>query len=268
MREAGIRHPQAEMVLWVDSKRLTEKQMAYLKQSIEEGLPNVHLKDLRSIRAYGRQHLYNKAEKNSKWRNCGQTAVIWRQVDAAKILVSLQGNYDQTFFADLDHAHLDIGSRKIQGMLKNHGLMIGSSNSYYASLENQLWGFDRSREKFFKQYYTKALIAAYLHQNAYSTLLRKVRKDIVKKEKIPSEEICLLIDSDGTSASQPGSRFSDGYSKKANPSLISTGKLATTFNANNQNEEGAASVAAGLSAPPAFGRKLLVSLLAQRYKGA
>src|SRR4051812_48194765 len=49
VRKAGNAHPTAEVDLWVDGQRLTEKQMKYLKLSIEDGLENVHLRDLRSI---------------------------------------------------------------------------------------------------------------------------------------------------------------------------------------------------------------------------
>ena len=82
--------------------------MTYLREALEQGRPNVQLKDLRSIPEYDKEPLYNEAETDPHWRDGGQASLIWRQVDAAKILVSLQGNYDQTFFADLDHAHLGI----------------------------------------------------------------------------------------------------------------------------------------------------------------
>ncbi len=91
VREAGKRHRNAEVDLWVDSQRLTPKQMAYLKVSLEQDLKNVHLKDLRGILAYDSERLYNEAEKDSGWRDdCDQASLIWRQVDAAKILISLQ----------------------------------------------------------------------------------------------------------------------------------------------------------------------------------
>src|SRR5262249_40393716 len=144
VRRAAATNPSAEIMLWVDSKRLTERQLSYLKNAIEEGHPNAHLKDLRDIPAYSQQPLYNQAETESTWRAEGQTALIWRQVDAAKVLVSLQGNFDQTFFCDLDHAHLKINSSPVQRALKKHGLFVGSTgDSQYVSIENQLWGFKR-----------------------------------------------------------------------------------------------------------------------------
>lgn len=89
VRAAANRHPDTAVALWVDSKRLTKRQMAYLKQEIEIDLPNVHVKDLRDIPAYANEALYNQAETASYWRDEDKKSMIWRQVDAAKILVSL-----------------------------------------------------------------------------------------------------------------------------------------------------------------------------------
>ncbi len=245
-RKAGEAHPDAEIDLWVDSKRLTKKQMDYLKTSLEEGMMNVHLKDLRSIPAYAKEKLYNKAETNPNWRDGGQRALIWRQVDAAKILVSLQGNFDQTFFADLDHAHLDIDSKEVQGMIKKHGLMIGSSSGWSASVENQLWGFDRSRRKFFKNYYRSALAGAYLGLNAWMNLVVRVRLQLQAKKKpllggegIPLEEICLLISGDGSQAEQPGHQWKNGWSQQAAPSSIPVDKIAGSFNEHSEKSSNA-----------------------------
>ncbi len=229
VRKAGKKHPAAEIDLWVDSKRLTERQMAYLKESIEKGMQNVHLKDLRSIPAYDKENLYNKGETDQKWRDCGQTSLIWRQVDAAKVLVSLQGNFDQTFFADLDHAHLDIDGHKVQDRLKENGLLIGSMSRFkmFTSVENQLWGFDRSRRGFFEDYHAKALKCAYYGDNAWSALVYKVHNDLECAEGKSLKRICLPIGSDLSSAKHPGNEWCKGKGKAAKLSLISVGK---TFN--------------------------------------
>ncbi len=223
-RKTGEAHPAAEIDFWVDSKRLTEKQMAYLTLSLEEGLPNVHLKDLRSIPAYDKEPLYNEAEKNHNWRDdWAKTSLIWRQVDAAKVLISLQGGFDQTFFADLDHAHLDIESQEVQDKLRKPGLFIGSG------FENQLWGFTRSRHGFFEEYYKTALDVAYDGDNAWWALTQKVRA-FASAENISGEQINIYLPNDGTCAEQPGSKWRFGFKKKANPSLISRRTLAKLFN--------------------------------------
>ena len=127
VREAGRRYPDAEIRFWVDSKRLTEKQMKYLQCIVEADVQNVHVRDLREIPAYESEKLYNESETNEHCR-ASYKSKIWLQVDTAKILISLQGDFDQSFFADLDHAHLDIGSQEVQAMLDKHGLMIGSAS--------------------------------------------------------------------------------------------------------------------------------------------
>ena len=49
VRKAAKKHPNANIFLWVDSRRLTEKQMAYLKNVIEESRPNARVRNLRDI---------------------------------------------------------------------------------------------------------------------------------------------------------------------------------------------------------------------------
>jgi hypothetical protein len=237
IRKAALAHPQAEIDLWVDSKRLTEKQMAYLKALIENGATNAHLKDLRDIPAYNEDALYNKGETDPEWRGGGQHSLIWRQVDAAKILVSLQGNYEQTFFADLDHAHLDIDSPQVQNMLKKHDVLIGSSNDQSPRIENQLWGFTPKRRKFFEEYYETALQAADNGMNAWNELVRKADRELIKKQwfipsrkKAPLKEICLLIVAQGGRATQPGSCMGDGYGRRSEASVITAVDLARIFN--------------------------------------
>ncbi len=230
-RNAGKAHPSAEIVLWVDSKRLTERQMEYLRESVEEGMPNVHLKDLRDIPAYEHEPLYNEAETNPCWRGGWQTSMIWRQVDAAKVLVSLQGDFDQAFFADLDHAHLDIESTEVQNMIGKHGLMIGSGSAHSAAgIENQLWGFDHRRRDFFEQYYATSLERAYKKDNAFLALCNKVDRELLNLEGIPIEEICFPMGDDGTRAEQPGHEWRGGWFEEYDaPSSIPVSKLAGDF---------------------------------------
>ncbi len=210
VRAAGKRHPQAEIDLWVDSKRLTEKQMAYLKAVTEIDRPNVHIKDLRTIPAYNNEKLYNEGETNENWR-VAWSGKIWLQVDAAKILISLQGNFDQSFFADLDHAHLDIESKEVQKMLGRHGLMIGSAFEGGASIENQLWGFEPRQRVFFEQYYERAVQSAYNGFNGFGDLCSMVSGFKDGDHPVPEHEICLPIGSKGLAhAIQPGHEWSGG----------------------------------------------------------
>jgi hypothetical protein len=234
VREAGRAHPTTEIVLWVDSKRLTERQLTFLQHSIEDQLPNVHLKDLRSIPAYDQEPLYNQAETDPCWRNYGKNTLIWRQVDAAKVLVSLQGNYDEVFFADLDHAHLSITSPPVQQMLETHGLMVGSISDSELTVENQLWGFRRSRQKFFEQYYDRALRAANAGLNGWAELVTKVNGELVATQGIPIEEICLLINDDGSQAEHTGHEWRTGTGEEARPALVASGELVRIFNAKSK----------------------------------
>ncbi|TAL39137.1 MAG: hypothetical protein EPN97_02965 [Alphaproteobacteria bacterium] len=241
VRGAAAARPDAQFLLWMDSKRLTPRQWEFLQGSLEDELPNAHLKDLRSIPAYDHESLYNEGETNPKWRDSGQRSLIWRQVDAAKILISLQGKYDQTFFADLDHAHLDIDSEKVQRMLFKNGLMIGSSGSSCLSIENQLWGFVPARRKFFEEYYKTGLKSAHKGSNAWNDLVCKVDKELIGRENLKMTDICLPIDGDNTSAEQPGHTWRGGSGKADKPALVDKGELTRAFNARcRRAAEGAA----------------------------
>ena len=69
VRKAGEANPHTDVCLWVDSLRLTERQLMFLQEALEEGRTNVHLKDLRSIPSYRREKLYNEPETNPNWRS-------------------------------------------------------------------------------------------------------------------------------------------------------------------------------------------------------
>jgi hypothetical protein len=210
-----------------------------LRLVLEDGLPNVHLRDLRSIPAYNNQKLYNDVEERPDWRQDWH-CLIWRQVDCAKILVSLQGKFDQVFFADLDHAHLDIESDEVQKVIKRRGLLIGSTNDKSFSIENQLWGFDSRQRGFFEQYYVAALEDACVNKNMYGTIgnnAYKALKDKVWNEKILVEEICLLIAEDGTPATHPGHKWSSGRNDVTEPALISQKQLSAVFRKNSRRRK-------------------------------
>lgn len=235
LRKAGLENPATDIILWVDSKRLSEKQFAFLQAAVELDMPNTHVKDLRSIPAYDRAPLFNEPETNPNWRNSGQTSIIWRQVDTAKVLVSLQGDYDQSFFADLDHAHLAINSAQVQGMLKDTGIMIGSQGAGTLTIENQLWGFTRERRPFFETYYVAALKKAYKGENAWDALCTKAYNELHKNEGLSQSRFVLPINDDGTSAEQTGHEFRTG-SGRSKPSMIDKGELSRVFNSRSPRE--------------------------------
>lgn len=236
IRKAGADNPNADVILWVDSRRLTKRQMKFLQGALEEDRPNVHLRNLRSINEYRHNELYNQPETNPNWRRGGKDSLIWRQVDAAKVLISLQGNYDQTFFCDLDYARLPIGGEKIQSMLQKHHFMVGSGDAHStAGIENQLWGFERSRKPFFESYYQAALRDAAKGDNAWSSLCAKVRGELHDKEGIPLEEICFPFGNDESEAEHTGHEWRNGDKKKTNaPVTIPEAELTRVFNARSQ----------------------------------
>jgi hypothetical protein len=229
--KAGTENHTAEVHLWVDSKRLTNLQMDYVRARLKERRDNVHLKDLRDIPAYATEEFFDREETNPGWRDT-YNSTIWLQVDAAKILVSLQGNFDQHFFADLDHAHVKVDSPKIQTMLENHGIMIGSLHKYSCGFENRLWGFENrhgdgfvNRRGFFEEYYEQALDEAKWDDRlGFYSLIGKL-ETLLKTEQIKKEDICLLISGEGLEkAEQPGHKFS-GDPDQEKPEIVSHAEL-------------------------------------------
>ncbi len=158
----------------------------------------------------------------------------------------MQGDYDQHFFADLDHAHVDIESKQVQKIIGDHGLMIGSAGAGCQALENQLWGFDRSRLNFFKEYYAEGLRKSYSGEIAYSSLYPKVRRELNEFESTPTEQICLPIGSIGLAhAEQPGHEWSPEYHGR---STVTSSELTAIFSARSAKIQPAAEQAAAVFA--------------------
>lgn len=215
IRKAGAANPDTQVSLWVDSKRMTAAQLEYLQKTLE-GAPNVRVRDLRDIPAYDQEALFNRAELSPGWRNERKDTLIWRQVDVAKVLVSLQGDFDQVFYADLDFASIETGSENVQAMLNKHGILArGFIHKEKAAFENQLWGFDRRRHDFFERLYSSTLEAAYNHENGYGPFLNQIDMELAKGEGIDTREICFSGSHDGSSAYHPGHKWSLGHQSRS-----------------------------------------------------
>ncbi len=209
---SGDINPDTNVHLWVDSKRLTSRQMNHLKKELSSAPSNVDLKDLRSIPEYDAEGLYNKQETTRRWRTGGQDSIIWRQVDAAKVLVCLQGNFDQVFFADLDLARLETASAPVQKMLQKHGILVGESPTA-GGFENQMWGFDQRQRDFFEQLYRNTINWGYGGTNGFYVLLDALG-DLEIKQGIDGREICFSVKKikDGSCAHHPGHEWEMGCS--------------------------------------------------------
>ena len=227
-------------MLWIDAQRLTEKQQAYLETSIKVDRPNIHLRDLRKIPAYNEEPLYNQTETNPHWRSKDRKSLIWRQVDAAKVLVSLQGDFDQTFFADFDHAQLDLTGSEVQGIIKKHGLVVSGAGTPGGawSVENILWGFSRNSRNFFEEYYATVLESAYRGDNGWRDMVNKV-KDFAGRKKLTEQELLIVLGERYGPALQPGSPLYRGKGDKEDPLFVSADNLASVFKrvANGNNDK-------------------------------
>jgi hypothetical protein len=208
-RKAAESNPDTEVRLWIDSKRLTERQRTLLHERLEEGLGNISLQDLRAIPAYHKEPLFNKKETSESWR-ADKNSLIWRQVDAAKLLVSLEGDFDQSFFADLDLSHIQTNAPDVQGKLEKYGLFVGVGSGV---IENQIWGLDRSRKDFFQSLYEATLKDAAGRKNGWDTLLRHVDA-LTAREKLGRYDFCIFLRPDGSQAHHPGHKWCEGKTRK------------------------------------------------------
>lgn len=162
----------ADVFLWVDKKRFSEREyeclLAKIKQS--EGIKRIQVKDLMDIPGYQTDFFAN-GETSLSWRY-NKHSTIWCQVDAAKFLVCLQGEYDQSFVADMDVADIDINSYEIQSRIKKHGMYIGLLGYSRAqiSFENHFFGFSTDKKHLVREALSRSLangqINGYEHMRA------------------------------------------------------------------------------------------------------
>ena len=191
--------------LWVDSKRMSEAQMQWLKDMVGETLSgNMSLQDLRTIPEYNSHYLYNQTETSRDWQ-LDKHSLVWRQVDAAKILVCLQGEYDQEFYSDADVVNLRVNSKEVQSRLRKHGIILGGGigDSGYAWYENQSFGIDRRGRSFFRTLYDRTVREVMRGENGYGSYIDLINSELKGKMGIDTKEIVFQSRYDGTVALHP-----------------------------------------------------------------
>lgn len=109
----------------------------------------------------------------------------WRQVDLAKVLVAsiTLSSSEQTFFSDLDIAHLIVDSPEVQAPMLKHGLIVGVGRLLKkVDFENQFFGFDQRNKGFLQKLLVRTLMATTIADgdNGYHALLSTLKRE--KKE--------------------------------------------------------------------------------------
>lgn len=228
-------NPQTSVMFWVDRQRLTQAQQDGLREKIAQAPGHITLADLRDIPAYDREPLYNWGERNPRWRE-DKDSLIWRQVDAAKVLVCLQGDAQQVFFADMDLAAFDTKDASLQQKIRDYGLFVNMSANY-PTVENQMWGFDAQRRRgFFEELYKKTLKEAYKGENGWQSLVELVDQKLCGAQSSGGEGLFLddflhCTRESGIRAHHPGHRFQTGIEQADKSSLKSAdAKLSGAFN--------------------------------------
>jgi len=155
--KSGMNNPDVDVYLWVDSKRLTSRQLTFLEGNTSG---NLTISNLRTIDGYSKEPLFQQEDETFNWRQ-NKHSLIWRQVDAARILICLHtlANYDQVFYADMDIVPLNVKSARIQSALFNHGIILAGNINQIGQVrhENQMFGFDSKQRGFFEILYSDTL---------------------------------------------------------------------------------------------------------------
>lgn len=206
MKGIAEQNPNADVRLWVDSKRMSEVQMRWLKEMIRETpSANMSLQDLRTIPEYDNHYFYNQPDNSPNWR-LDKHSLIWRQVDSARILACLQGEYDQVFYSDADIVNLRINSNEVQNRLKKHGIILNGGvdvKSGYPWYENGLFGFDHRGRSFFSVLYDRTIREVTKGENGYGTYIDLINSDLKGEMGIDTREIVFQAKYDGTVALHP-----------------------------------------------------------------
>jgi hypothetical protein len=208
MLDIAARNSDTDVKIWVDSKRLSPEQLHWLKETISQsGHGNIEVQDLRSIPEYRQTPLFNSPDNSPNWR-FDKHSLIWRVVDAARILASLQGDYDQSFYSDADVTTLKINATEVQNPMSKHGLILsGGISNGFAWYENGVFGFDNTRRDFFRQLYQQTVIDVGQNQeNGYGTYIDMINSVLKAKAGIDTREVVFTPHYDGTVALHPGEK--------------------------------------------------------------
>lgn len=196
-------NPDVDVRLWVDSKRLTKLQMQWLQEMVSDSVSNnLVVQDLRTIPSYDQCPLYNKEDTSPDWR-ANKHSLIWRQVDAARILACLQGEYAQSFYTDCDITRFCINSDDVQSTLSRHGIVVSTPGG--KGFENQILGFDSRCRGIFNLLYISTLRDVSDNEcNGYSALVDFLNfHNEIHRLGIDKEKIGIDTRYDGTAAIHP-----------------------------------------------------------------
>ncbi len=201
----SLRNPGVDVRLWIDSKRLTTPQMSWIEDTIGGSTGNMSLQDLRSIPEYNSGSLYKSPDNSLTWR-LHKSSLIWRQVDAARILACLQGNYDQVYYSDADVTNLIVNSAKVQRVIARHGVILaGTVVDGQAFYENSLFGFDQNKSEFFRLLYDKTVKDVQRKKiNGYSTYIELINTELIARMGINTKEVVYHCKFNGTYAKHAG----------------------------------------------------------------
>ena len=201
------RNQKVDVRLWVDSRRIVGEQRQWLENMVGDcHSNNMSLLDLQSIADYRDEPLYNQPDTNLFWRS-EKHSLIWRQVDAARILACLESDFDQVFYSDADITNLVVDSPEVQRKLEKQGVII--SAGYFTldgklCIENGLFGFDGRKREFFRKLYDQTVRDAVNNKlNGYLTYIHLIN-ELEWKDKIDKKEIIFFASYDETRASHPG----------------------------------------------------------------
>jgi hypothetical protein len=190
------RAPETSLQFWHNPEQFPGNAANVLLQIASSG---IKLMDLRSLPEYTREPLYIGQDTNPD-ALVMQDSLLWRQIDAAKLLIMMKSLPvdGQSISSDMDIADFNVRSPQVQKPLTVHGALLGARGTYnphtqYDCMENQLIGMNDRNKLFFQEVYEDTLRVArrgVFPQNGYETLLNAFKEH---RGDLPLDEIACSV---------------------------------------------------------------------------
>jgi hypothetical protein len=190
------RAPDIQLQFWHNPEHFPVNATNVLMKIASSG---IKLMDLRSLSDYTREPLYAYQDTAPDALK-NQNSLLWRQIDAAKILIMMRSLPEdgQAISSDMDIKGIDVHSPKVQNPLSMYGVLLGAHGTFnrrlgYDCMENQLLGMDDRQKSFFQETYEDTLrmaTRAKNPQNGYETLINAFKARVMQ---LPLNDIACTV---------------------------------------------------------------------------
>jgi hypothetical protein len=187
LKSVARANPDSNILLWVDSNRLSTVQYNCLRSTVERhfpsaGISNVGLRDLFAIEQYKNEGFYRKPTSESQKNN--YRAPIWGQVDSARLLAlseAFKDGFDQAAYCDFDLLKgkgIILSSEAIQAGLKTNHVVLGLQDTIRGGkcAQNNFMAFTSHMRESVKHLYDQTIKVAREGNTGYGPFLNFVSR--------------------------------------------------------------------------------------------